>query len=164
MGQMDDKFVRQSISFPPKLLSRVRANTDNLSAYVRALIEQDLENHSAESRALSATIIIDLARVLLGELDAQELETLLDDKVNQPKLLQGLLRAIADRAASGRLTQHDDLHSCFDEISAMMEREGQGSIGRLACEKWALRHPKEVRRMREEMMSYDVENSADFDH
>jgi hypothetical protein len=96
MTESEEKFVRHSFSFPPELLNRLRGRTDNMSAYVRTLIENDLDNKRAEPDALSATIVVDLARVLVGELDAQKVSNSIGN-ANQPEMLQAWLRSLVTK-------------------------------------------------------------------
>lgn len=96
MTEMDDgKFVRQSISLPPTLLTRLRETTSNSSAYIRTLIENDLDGRVPEPKALSSTIIVDLARVLSGEIDAQIIAKKLAG-ADQPMMLRAWLRNLAE--------------------------------------------------------------------
>jgi len=91
--EMEEKFVRHSFSFPPELLERLRGRTDNMSAHVRLLIENDLNGNPSPPDALSANIVVDLARVLVGELDAQKIAKAVGDS-NQPEMLQAWLRSL----------------------------------------------------------------------
>jgi hypothetical protein len=93
--EIDEKFVRHSFSLPPELLDRMRGVTDNMSAYVRQLIENDLAGKLTQPEALSPTIIADLARVLSGEIDAQIIAKKLGS-ANQPMMLRQWVRELAE--------------------------------------------------------------------
>lgn len=90
-----DKIKSKSVSLPPELWLRIEAKAasqydGNRSNYAKVLFERDL---AAESFSpVSQDIVYALAKVLCGELDADELNCLLNGK-SQPHILRDLLRS-----------------------------------------------------------------------
>jgi hypothetical protein len=72
--------------------AKAAAQGGKFSTYVQRLIASDLSNESP--KPLSPTIIEDLARVLIGELDAKAVAERLEVH-DQPKVLQKWLRELA---------------------------------------------------------------------
>jgi len=96
-----EKVISRSISLPESWFEKLDDQAKehfggNRSKYLQSLIGRDLDNGPANP--LSKTIIVDLARVLVGELDAEELKAHLKDK-DQRKLLQAWIRQTVEAAS-----------------------------------------------------------------
>lgn len=90
---VDHKKRRQGISLSPELLAAAKERGgDNLSAYLRRLIERDISKASNPD-ALAPTILVDLANRLIGEFDAQKVAAALQGR-DQREELQKILRSI----------------------------------------------------------------------
>lgn len=70
----------------------------NVSGYIRNLVEADLRGQPEPARPLSPNILVEIAKVLIGELDAQDVERRVAGQ-DQRRLLQAWLLSLAKEAA-----------------------------------------------------------------
>lgn len=91
---MEQKTEKITISLPGLLAERANKRADSLtrgvfSAYVRTLIERDLNDETPEPK--SPTVLVDLTYRLLGDLDGEEMEKRVGG-LDQRKVLADMLR------------------------------------------------------------------------
>jgi hypothetical protein len=94
-SEVDSKSIKAGFSAPVDVITRARKKAgSNFSAYITGLIEKDLKNVQPE--LLSSTVIVDMARLLVGELDARKLARQIGD-ADQPEMLQKWLRQLLEK-------------------------------------------------------------------
>lgn len=94
---------RTTVSLDSEIFGKAKRKAEikglKFSNYLASLITKDVANESfVADNPMSSTIVVDLARVLVGELDAKEVAKRLGDQ-DQPKVLQAWLRSIIEADA-----------------------------------------------------------------
>lgn len=86
-----EKTDKRSVSFPISLLERALERAEgSFSGYLQDLIRRDLDGAPVKPDPMSPSIVVDLTRVLCGELDGEEMADLLSGE-SQPRILRSLL-------------------------------------------------------------------------
>ena len=131
------KRITSSLSIDPTLLAKAkeRAGVQPFSDYIRQLIENDLSGNKEIPSPLSPTVLVDLMRVLSGEIDARRYAAALansdvpDQAAHLRELLLRDLKEAAALAAGAEVTVStkitDNTQSMFARFRAFAEATGR---------------------------------------